>query len=248
MTYRCCRETEVYLNNGFPSVIRCQNTGEVWVVRQFFILALLFPVSQTVLAEVPEDVRVRCKAATVKVTSAQDGQFGSGFVIARDNPHTYLLTAYHVVPTAKNVEVKMPGGKTYTAEVIARSSEADLAVLRLLGTEGLPKPVKLAEQGVKPKNLLSIGWEKGDAASCFDENLKGKVHLKKPGETNSVLCWEVERKPAAGRSGGPLFDETGLVVGVASGHDGKTGYYTHIEVIHTFLRHNGLKWLTEEER
>jgi hypothetical protein len=102
--------------------------------------------------------------------------------------------------------------------------------------------------GVKPKNLLSVGWEKGDAPNCLDESLKGKVRLKKPGLTNAVLCWEVERKPVAGRSGGPLLDETGLVLGVASGHDGKTGYYVHIDEIHAFLRLSGLRWLAEEER
>ncbi|HEV3385572.1 MAG TPA: serine protease [Gemmata sp.] len=217
-------------------------------MQRFFIIALLTSITPFLMAEVPEDIRDRGKAATVKVTSDADNQNGSGVAIAQGGAHTYFLTACHIVPTAKKVEVKVSGGKTYTAEVFVRSPESDLAILRLPTSEGLPVPIKLAAMGIKPKNLLSIGWEKGDAPNCLDESFKGKVRLKKPGETNAVLCWEVERKPAAGRSGGPLLDESGLVLGVASGHDGKTGYYVHIDEIHAFLRLSGLRWLTEEEK
>ena len=218
-------------------------------MKRFFIFAafavfLLF--TAVGAREAPDDVRVRVKSATVKVMSEADRQSGSGVVIAQAHAHTYVLTAEHLAPTAKTVEVKVGGGKTFTAEVLARSAENDLSILRISTTEGLPLPLKLAATGVKPKDVMSFGWEKGDAPSGLDESLKGKVRLKKPGETKSVECWEIERKPAAGRSGGPLVDEKGLVVGVASGHDGTSGYYVHIDTIHTFLRLNGLKGLTEE--
>jgi putative serine protease PepD len=217
-------------------------------MQRIFIFALATSVTSLIAAEVPEAVRDLGKAATVKVISDTDQQFGSGVVIGQGGSHTYLLTACHIVPTAKKVDVKVPGGKTYTAEVLERSPETDLAVLRLPTATGMPSPLKLATSRVKPMNSISIGWEKGDAPTVLDESLKGKVKLKKPGETNAVLCWEVGRKPASGRSGGPLLDESGLVLGIASGHDGATGYYVHIEAIHSFLAHKGLKWLTEEER
>ncbi len=217
-------------------------------MQRIFIFALAISVAPLIAAEVPETIRDRGKAATVKVNSDTDQQFGSGVVIGQGGSHTYLLTAYHIVPTAKKVEVKVPDGKTYTAEVLERSPETDLAVLRLPTAAGLPAPIKLATGRVKPMSLISIGWEKGEAPTVLDESLKGKVKLKKPGEMNAVLCWEVVRKPAAGRSGGPLLDESGQLLGIASGHDGSTGYYVHIEVIHAFLGNKGLKWLTEEER
>jgi len=217
---------------------------------RFFILALMtsFTPLVVVAAEVPEAVRSKGKASTLKVTCDEDGQFGSGAVIGKIGAHSYILTACHLVPKAKTAEVKLPNGKSYRAEVLERSSETDLAVLRLPSPEGMPAPIKLASGDVKPNQLLSVGWEKGDAPNCLDESLKGKVHLRKPGETNTVKCWEVERKPVPGRSGGPLLDESGLVLGVASGHDGTNGYYIHIEEIRAFLRKSGLKWLTEEER
>lgn len=221
-------------------------------MKRFFIIAAIASLAAftsfapIAWGETPDELRARAKAATVKVISEKDRESGSGAVIAQANAHTYVLTAEHIAPTAKSVEVKVTGGKSFAAEVLARSAENDLAVLRIPTTEGLPTALKLAATGAKPKRAMSVGWEKGDAPSSLDESLKGKVRLKKPGETNSVLCWEIERKPAAGRSGGPLVDETGLVLGVASGHDGTSGYYVHIDTIHAFLRLNGLKWLTEE--
>jgi S1-C subfamily serine protease len=222
-------------------------------MTRFFILALttmlpFFTGARSATGEQPEEVRTRAAAATVQVTSADDHEFGSGVAIARDKLHTYFLTAAHILTTAKTVEVKLASGKTYLAEVIERSDETDLAVLRMPSAEKMPVLLKLAAGGVKPKSFSSVGWEKGAAPTSLEEKLKEKVRLKKPGEKNSVLCWEIERKPAGGRSGGPLVDETGRVVGVATGHDGTAGYYVHIDEIHAFLQRTGLEWLAEEER
>jgi S1-C subfamily serine protease len=207
-------------------------------------------------SEFPAAARERAVAATVKVVNADDGKDGSGVVIQKGGPHAYLLTACHVVPKSKTVEILVAGsgtgkaskpGKTLKAEVLARSPEADLAVLRL-PSEGAPPALPVAPAGAKPKLAVSVGWEKGDAPTALDESVKGKVRLKRPGETGTVWCWETVRKQATGRSGGPLVDEAGRVVGLASGHDGETGYYVHADEIRTFLRANGLKWVLEEDR
>jgi S1-C subfamily serine protease len=207
-------------------------------VRGIFILALLAGTAATA----PPDARTRGTAATVKVESAADGQTGSGAVIAVEGPHGYVLTAAHVVASAKAVQVRTAAGKSATAEVLAKDAVTDLAVLRLPAV-GLPDPVRLVKPGTTPKATVSVGWEKGDAPTALDEAITRKVHLRKPGADAAVWCWQAERKQVAGRSGGPLLDETGAVVGVASGHDGAAGYYVHADEVHTFLRRNGLKWL-----
>ena len=217
-------------------------------MTQNFIIAVSLLIAPFTGTEEPPSARERGLSATVKVTCEKDSQFGSGVAIARANGHTYILTAQHLVPTAKKASVTVPGGKTFVANVLARSVEKDLAVLRIAGTAALPRALPLAAAGVKPeKDLLSLGWAKGDAPTAIEETLLGKVRLKRPGETNAELCWEVERKPAAGRSGGPLMDSTGAVVGIASGHDGSSGYYVHVDEIRPFLRQSGLQWLTEED-
>jgi S1-C subfamily serine protease len=223
-------------------------------VRAVFTIVALGLVARAAGAdpagEFPRAARDGGAAATVKVVNADDGKDGSGVVIQKGGPHAHLLTACHVVPKAKTVEILVAGGKpgrTLKAEVLARSPESDLAVLRL-PAEGAPQALPVAPTGSKPKLVVSVGWEKGDAPSALDESIKGKVRLKRPNEPGAVWCWETVRKQAAGRSGGPLVDERGRVVGLASGHDGATGYYVHADEIRTFLRASGLKWVLEEDR
>ncbi|MDY3552157.1 serine protease [Gemmata sp. JC717] len=200
----------------------------------------------------PAAARERGVSATVKVTSAADDKTGSGVVIRRTKTQAFVLTAAHVVEKAKVVEVQVAGtkdkpGTTLKAEVLERGAAADLAVLRLTA-DGVPEAVPLAPVGGKPKLVLSVGWEKGAAPGALDEVLKGQVRLRKPGAANVVTCFETVRKQAEGRSGGPLLDECGRVIGVATGHDGKTGYYVHADEVRSFLKANALGWIIEEDR
>jgi trypsin len=71
--------------------------------------------------------------------------------------------------------------------------------------------------------------------------------VRKPGANTSVLCWETAKTPAKGRSGGPLVDRRGYLIGVDSGAGDGKGYYIHIEEVHAFLKRNGLSWLYEEK-
>jgi S1-C subfamily serine protease len=223
-------------------------------MQSLLALALsVLPASRPELGEFPPEARERGVAATVKVVCPADGAWGSGVIVARGGPHTYVLTAHHVVAGGRTAEVRVApaaGGPkaevTHRAEVLARSPEADLALLRMPAGDGLPAPLAIARGEARPSSAVSVGWEKGDRPSAREEAVTGKVRIRRPGQAGSVSCWETTRKPAAGRSGGPLLDETGRLIGLASGHDGAAGYYVHAEEIHAFLRQNGLRWIADD--
>jgi S1-C subfamily serine protease len=201
----------------------------------------------------PAPLREAAITATVGLSGAGGGRLGSGVLIGRSGPHVYILTAAHVVAGARQVDVHVRAkGKSEvcrSAVVLARSAEADLAILRLPASTGLPKPLRLAAVKEVPKapcQALSVGWASGDAPTAQEEQVRRSALVRRPGEKTSVQSWQTERKQARGRSGGPLLDRAGRVIGVASGHDREAGYYVHVAEIYRFLKNNGLGWLTEE--
>jgi len=214
---------------------------------RIFTLGLAVAVAIPAVADVPSKVRDRGVAATVRVNNAADATGGSGVIIAHSGGHAYVLTAQHVTPKAETVEVKLVRGKPVKAEVLARSTGLDLAILRFAATD-LPAPVSLAAAGTSLEQVISVGWEEGATPTAQAEEVKGTVRLRRPGESTTVLCWEAARPPASGRSGGPLVDQAGRVVGIASGHDGSRGYFVHVDEIHGFLKANALRWLIEDDR
>ena len=87
----------------------------------------------------------------------------------------------------------------------------------------------------------SPGVPEGRPDIRFDKVLdKKKVH--KPDNTEAFY-WETAIPQEEGRSGGPMIDARGYVIGIASGTQHKKGYYSHIDEIHSALKQEGFDWL-----
>jgi S1-C subfamily serine protease len=197
-------------------------------------------------------VKSRAALATVKVVNADTRTNGSGVLIARKGPYAYVLTAAHVVAKGKKLDVTvLPSAKgkakTYRAELLGSSDDSDVAVLRLATEDDLPAPLPLCRPGDLPKKAPAVaasgGWAAGDAPTVLEETITRKALVRRSKEKAGVWCWEAKRKQELGRSGGALLDGDGRVIGLASGHDGKQGYYVHAEEVHRVLERNGLGWL-----
>ncbi len=224
-------------------------------------LLLLVPGDVEVLEskDFPKEAQLRALTAGVRVVNSTADATGSGVLLRRNGPVVYVLTAAHVVAGAKRLEVATFSTESYpkpaalyrSAEVIATSEELDLAVLRWTTRDALPGAMEVCPTTKVPegKNFtaLSVGCADGGAPTCALEEVKAKRRVRKPGAEVAVLCWETAAAPVKGRSGGPLVDARGYLIGVDSGAGDGKGYYIHIEAIHGFLKANGLKWLTEEK-
>lgn len=200
--------------------------------------------------------QTRALLATVRVANGADRTEGAGVMIHQKDGIVHVLTAAHLVGRAETVEVGLFTSKSYPkpaqviprATVVARAAGADLALLRFdYGT--LVGVTPLCPRKAIPKNqefpALLVGLMQG--APVVGEDTVRRKLVRKPNATAAVPMWETSEPSPKGRSGGPLLDSQGHVLGVCSGTGDGKGYYVHIDDIHTFLGDNGCRWLFEEK-
>jgi hypothetical protein len=84
------------------------------------------------------------------------------------------------------------------------------------------------------------------APTLLKEAVLDVVRAKKPGDAKACIYFRTEQKSGIGRSGGPLVDSRGQLLGICSGNDKGRGFFCHLEDIHQFLTANGLRALIEE--
>ena len=141
---------------------------------------------------------------------------GSGVMIDEEG---HILTAAHVVQTAKKVMVQFSNGEALPAEIIYSVPLADVALIK---TVYKPKNQFFAKLGdsdeVKVGNqILMVGTPYGLEYSLSVGYISGR-HTKKR-FTNGVKWIEYLQTDASinkGNSGGPMFNTDGEVVGIAS--------------------------------
>ena len=149
---------------------------------------------------------------------------GSGVLIRSDG---YIVTNDHVVSGADKLQVSLYDGRIFTAEVVGRDQNSDLAVIRIDETN-LP-PVTLAP----PSNVLGGQWVMA-FGSPLDEALDNTVTagiVSAVGRTSNRLARinlysDLIQTDAAinrGNSGGPLVNMSGQLVGINSAILSPTG-------------------------
>jgi S1-C subfamily serine protease len=198
--------------------------------------------------------------ATVRITDVSAGTDGSGVLLRHDGAVAYILTANHVVGKAGQLHVSVFSAASYPkedrvyrgVEVLARDARADLAVIRVVTRDKLPAPLSVCPIKQTPSGkdfaVLTVGCELNGPPVPIADVVQAAPAIRKPGEASTVKCWETAKGQVAGRSGGPLLDRQGRVIGVASGTSGGKGYYIHTEEIHAFLKRKGLGQLVGDAR
>ena len=138
------------------------------------------------------------------------------------------------------------------AEVVARADDADLALLRVPAAAGqwtvmpiCPADAIPAAKGDFPGLYHRLRRCRG--AHRAGGRRRRQATRQKAGRRPRRWVWQVDRVPEKGRSGGPLIDHRGFLLGIASGASHGKGYYGHTEEIHRFLTRRGMKWLYADQ-
>src|ERR1700728_1614217 len=134
---------------------------------------------------------------------------GSGFLVSPDG---LVLTNAHVVDGAKEVTVKLSDHREFKAKVLGADRSSDIAVLKI-DAHDLPS-VRLgnSDQLRVGDYVLAIGepFALEETATAGIVSAKGR---SLPGD-GYVPFIQTDAAVNPGNSGGPLFDDTGAVVGI----------------------------------
>lgn len=146
---------------------------------------------------------------------------GSGFVI--DSENGYILTNFHVVEDSEDIAVTLKNGDSYTAKLIGGDEINDVAVLKVEAS-GLRHVTIANSDNLKVgEDVLIIGNPLGDLTFTLTKGIVSAVDRTiNTGEYN-IKTFQTDTAINSGNSGGPAFDSTGAVIGIASAKYASTG-------------------------
>ena len=144
---------------------------------------------------------------------------GSGVIVS---PNGYILTNFHVIDAADDIQVSLNDGTTHKARVIGSDPESDLAVLQIkadkLPTVTFGQPDGLGVGDV----VLAIGnpFGVGQTVTMGIVSALGRSHLGINTFENFI---QTDAAINPGNSGGALVDVNGNLVGINTAIYSRTG-------------------------
>ena len=146
----------------------------------------------------------------------QNKGLGSGVLISRD---CHILTAAHVVDGSSKIKVKTYDGKLREATVLFSEKSADIALLKLDTPDHTLVHASLGSSDamVVGQNIYAIGSPYG-MENSFSSGIVSAFRNFNTLYDGTVNIEFIQTDAAinSGNSGGPLFNSTGEIVGIAS--------------------------------
>jgi len=164
--------------------------------------------------------RVLPGIVSIQVAGDQGGSLGSGFVY---DDQGHILTNYHVVEGANQLEVDFTSGYKIYGTVIATDLDSDLAVVKVNApvTELHPLPLGDSTSLKVGQTVVAIGNPFGlsgsmttGVISALGRTLESERDAPSGGFFTAGDIIQTDAAINPGNSGGPLFDLNGNVVGV----------------------------------
>jgi S1-C subfamily serine protease len=152
-----------------------------------------------------------------------EGQ-GSGSVIDRQG---HILTNFHVVSGAEQIQVTLFDGSEYQAELVGGDPDTDVAVLKIDAQADLLHPVVFGNSSnlLVGQRVFAIGNPFGFERT-LSTGIISSLNRSLPAPRTARVIKSIIQIDAAinpGNSGGPLLDTHGLMIGMNIAIASKTG-------------------------
>jgi S1-C subfamily serine protease len=140
----------------------------------------------------------------------QEGQ-GSGFIIDKDG---HVLTNYHVIADARQVEVTLHNRKKYRATIVGTDRSHDLAIVQIKAPDLTPMVLGDSKNLQVGQKVYAIGNPFGLAGTLTSGIVSSIRSVQEPNGINIDEAIQTDAAINPGNSGGPLLNSHGEVIGI----------------------------------
>ena len=140
----------------------------------------------------------------------QEGQ-GSGFVIDKEG---HILTNYHVIADARQVEVTLHNRKKYKATIVGTDRAHDLAIVQIKGADIQPVTLGDSTNLQVGQKVYAIGNPFGLSGTLTRGIVSSIRQVKEPDGMEIEEAIQTDAAINPGNSGGPLLNWHGEVIGI----------------------------------
>ena len=140
----------------------------------------------------------------------QKGQ-GSGFVLTKDGR---IITNYHVIQNAQNVEVTTSDKHNYKAQIILQDKAHDLALLQIDAKNLTPSILSESSDLQVGQNVYAIGNPFGLNGTMTTGIISSIRSVQEPEGPTIDKALQTDAAINPGNSGGPLLNSRGEVIGM----------------------------------
>jgi S1-C subfamily serine protease len=138
---------------------------------------------------------------------------GSGFILDKQG---HILTNYHVIADARNIEVQTHDKHRYKAQLIAKDRGHDLALLQINATNLTPAVLASSKDLQVGQQVYAIGNPFGLSGTMTSGIISAIRSVKGPEGAPIENAIQTDAAINPGNSGGPLLNSHGEVIGINS--------------------------------
>jgi S1-C subfamily serine protease len=142
----------------------------------------------------------------------QEGQ-GSGFILDKEG---HILTNYHVIADARQVEVTLSNRKKYKATVVGTDRSHDLAIIQINAPGLQPAVLGDSRKLLVGQLVYAIGNPFGLSGTLTRGIVSSIRSIREPDGMQIDDAIQTDAAINPGNSGGPLLNRNGEVIGINS--------------------------------